>query len=45
MSTVSARRLIQQGRNKKIKQKIPEDDAAAAVILQSYLDEQKNEDL
>jgi putative holliday junction resolvase len=39
MSTVSARRLLQQGRTKKIKQKIPDDAAAAAVILQSYLDE------
>jgi putative holliday junction resolvase len=39
MSTVSARRLLQQSRHKKIKQKIPDDAAAAAVILQSYLDE------
>jgi len=39
MSTVSARRLMQQGRTKKVKQKVHDDAAAAAVILQSYLDE------
>ncbi|RPJ55558.1 MAG: Holliday junction resolvase RuvX [Dehalococcoidia bacterium] len=40
MSTVSARRLMQQSRTKKVKQKVHDDAAAAAVILQSYLDEQ-----
>jgi putative Holliday junction resolvase len=39
MSSVSARRLMQQGRTKKVKQKVHDDAAAAAVILQSYLDE------
>ncbi len=37
LSTVSARRLLRMGR--KTKGKIEDDAAAAAVILQSYLDE------
>ena len=37
MTTVSAKRLLQEGRNKKGKQ--ADDAAAAAVLLQAYLDE------
>jgi putative Holliday junction resolvase len=39
LSTVSANRLMREARTKKSKQKIPDDAFAAALILQSYLDE------
>lgn len=39
LSTVSANRLMREARTKKTKQKIPDDAFAAALILQSYLDE------
>ena len=39
LTTVSARRLIQESRTKKVKKKEPDDAFAAALILQSYLDE------
>ncbi len=39
LSTVSAKRLLREARSKKSKEKVPDDAYAAAVILQSYLDE------
>ena len=39
LSTVSARRLMQASSTKKSKRQAPDDAVAAAVILQSYLDE------
>jgi putative Holliday junction resolvase len=39
LTTVSARRLIQESRTKKSKRKIRDDAVAAALILQGYLDE------
>ncbi|MBN1368205.1 MAG: Holliday junction resolvase RuvX [Dehalococcoidales bacterium] len=39
LSTVSAKRLMRESRTKKTKEKVPDDAFAAAVILQSYLDE------
>jgi putative holliday junction resolvase len=39
LSTVSAQRLMRESRPKKTKEKIRDDAFAAAVILQSYLDE------
>jgi len=43
LTTISARRLMQASRKRKIKQKSPDDSAAAAVILQSYLEEKAGE--
>jgi putative Holliday junction resolvase len=39
MTTVSARRLMQESRTKKVKKKELDDAFAAALILQGYLDE------
>ncbi len=39
LSTVSAKRLMQVGKGKKKWQKVRHDAVAAALILQSYLDE------
>ncbi|MFC1943728.1 Holliday junction resolvase RuvX [Chloroflexota bacterium] len=39
LTTVSAKRLMQAARTKKTKRKIRDDAIAAALILQSYLDE------
>ncbi len=39
LSTVSARRLMREAGIKKRKVKVHDDDAAAAIILQGYLDE------
>ncbi len=39
LSTVSAKRLMQAGKGKKKWQKVRHDAVAAALILQSYLDE------
>ena len=39
LTTVSARRLMQESRTKKVKKKEPDDAFAAALILQSFLDE------
>lgn len=40
LSTVSARRLMQAVGSKKTKKKVRDDAIAAAIILQSYLDEE-----
>ncbi len=42
LTTVSARRLMQAARTKKMKRKVRDDAAAAALILQGYLDEAQN---
>jgi len=39
LSTVSAKRMVQESANKKSKKKVEYDAIAAAVILQGYLDE------
>jgi putative Holliday junction resolvase len=39
LSTVSARRLLRDAATKKSRKKIRDDDIAAAIILQSYLDQ------
>jgi putative Holliday junction resolvase len=39
LTTVSAKRLMREARTKKTKEKVPDDAFAAALILQSYLDE------
>ena len=41
LTTVSARRLKQEGSNKKSRKKVRDDAMAAAVILQGYLDESR----
>jgi putative Holliday junction resolvase len=38
LSTVTARRLIEESNPKKSKRKVHDDDIAAAIILQDYLD-------
>ena len=42
LSTVSAQRLMHEAGTKKGKRKTRDDDAAAAVILQGYLDEMRD---
>ena len=42
LSTVSAQRLMREAGTKKGKRKVRDDAAAAAVILQSYLDETRD---
>ncbi len=39
LTTISARRLMQNARSKRSKKKIRDDAIAAALILQGYLDE------
>lgn len=41
LTTLSARRLMQKSGSKKSKRSRQDDDIAAALILQSYLDEQQ----
>jgi len=41
LSTVSAGRLMRESVGKRLKKKMRDDAAAAAVILQSYLDEKR----
>ncbi len=41
LTTVSARRLMQAARTKRTKTKVRDDAVAAALILQSYLDERQ----
>ncbi len=43
LTTVSARRLMQEAGTKKTKKKVRDDAFAAAVILQSYLDEARSD--
>src|SRR4030042_3893919 len=40
-STIDAERMLSEAGNKKARQKLPRDDAAAAYILQGYLDSLK----
>jgi putative Holliday junction resolvase len=44
LTTVSAKRLMQAARTKKTKRKARDDDIAAALILQGYLDETRIEE-
>ncbi len=43
LTTVSAQRLMQAASTKKAKRKARDDAIAAAIILQSYLDEMRND--
>ena len=38
LSTVSARRLMKETKSRKLRRKVQDDDIAAAIILQEYLD-------
>lgn len=41
LSTVSAKRVLKEAVTKKARRKVRDDDVAAAIILQGYLDEER----